>query len=513
MKNDDLCFCGSKKLWRNCCKLELDAMIADRRNKGLSVEIPKIDIQNLQMNPEIKLRLEICKEIDDITSGYPDLENNVRGYLNGGWREMDSDILSSIRDDCALLKSKIDLEEKIKRSKAAVLLSGECEYTNRYVVFLDILGFKEVIKNEDSALNIRGVYDFIRILLFDIETGTNTLAGAILSKSKEKVKYAILSDSVVVSFPFSGDGFYSLILFCLQLQLNALNMVDSLEYKVFNMPLFFRGGISYGDILHDDNVVFGPGQVDAYKLEDKYAKYPRIIIPEVLLGYGMHQMGDNKNTHVVEDIMKPDGNGYYYVDYLCYWEMINDVAIERMNRWIDKNKNNDKVRDKTLWLKNQINESRNRQQTCLVDKSLSYTEAAKQKNLHYMRHQDEMILSLWNNDLAIHEKTGDFYFWNNDGVNIICWNDNSHCIFVTSDDDDDIRLIKYQDTEFKWERPNVDIENWMSIDKLKDDGLGFRRIGESSVIRRFYNRLKYICSDNFKWWNDKLFDSNESEND
>jgi hypothetical protein len=41
-----------------------------------------------------------------------------------------------------------------------------------------------------------------------------------------------------------------------------------------------RGGITIGDIYHDDEVVFGPALNRAYYLESKVADYPRIILDQ-----------------------------------------------------------------------------------------------------------------------------------------------------------------------------------------------------------------------------------------
>jgi hypothetical protein len=39
-----------------------------------------------------------------------------------------------------------------------------------------------------------------------------------------------------------------------------------------------RGGVTVGDIVHEDEIVFGPGLNRAYHLEDKIALYPRFVV-------------------------------------------------------------------------------------------------------------------------------------------------------------------------------------------------------------------------------------------
>ena len=42
--------------------------------------------------------------------------------------------------------------------------------------------------------------------------------------------------------------------------------------------VWVRGGVTVGNILHDDDVVFGPALNRAYELESKVAKFPRIVL-------------------------------------------------------------------------------------------------------------------------------------------------------------------------------------------------------------------------------------------
>lgn len=46
---------------------------------------------------------------------------------------------------------------------------------------------------------------------------------------------------------------------------------------------YIRGGVAVGDIIHDDEVVFGPGLNRAYELESKIAKFPRIVVDQEVL--------------------------------------------------------------------------------------------------------------------------------------------------------------------------------------------------------------------------------------
>jgi hypothetical protein len=58
-----------------------------------------------------------------------------------------------------------------------------------------------------------------------------------------------------------------------------------------------RGGITIGDIVHDDEVVFGPGLNRAYELESQVARMPRIILDPDLIS----EFGDLTDIAIEED--------------------------------------------------------------------------------------------------------------------------------------------------------------------------------------------------------------------
>ena len=80
----------------------------------------------------------------------------------------------------------------------------------------------------------------------------------------------------------------------------------SLKGNTFMTPV--RGAICYGDLCVDDemNFIIGEALANAYILESKKAKVPRVI-----LDCGLAKYISNTN------IFSRDDDGYYFVDYLC----------------------------------------------------------------------------------------------------------------------------------------------------------------------------------------------------
>ncbi len=104
------------------------------------------------------------------------------------------------------------------------------------------------------------------------------------------------SDSIVISFKINK---IETLQFIINSILNTL--VEILEYGII-----VRGGVSMGKLIHEKDIAFGPAFIEAYHLESKDAKYPRIIFSkELVQTYDICRF----------DGLEQDFDGYYYLDY------------------------------------------------------------------------------------------------------------------------------------------------------------------------------------------------------
>ena len=134
-------------------------------------------------------------------------------------------------------------------------------YENRFVLFLDILGFKKIVeatydKDEDIPEEIERLYTALK---------TITKSNSRVSGSKRITQF---SDSIVVSFNDVEHHEFTYLL-------------DDISYMLFLLVfegIICRGAVAYGKFYHDDKYLFGPALVEAYETESKAATYPRVII-------------------------------------------------------------------------------------------------------------------------------------------------------------------------------------------------------------------------------------------
>lgn len=105
-----------------------------------------------------------------------------------------------------------------------------------------------------------------------------------------------------------------------------------------------RGAIVEGEFFHNDIIVYGKGLVEAVQLEENIAKYPRILVKTKV-------NEANSCYYLVKD---SDDKMFLNIFHLC--EGLDNV-IFRVNilGLLKKYKNNEKIREKIMWMINYFN--------------------------------------------------------------------------------------------------------------------------------------------------------------
>lgn len=226
-------------------------------------------------------------------------------------------------------------------------------YENRICCFIDILGFKQHLKqtiNENGEDNIVKIRSINSILEF-IKEWTSDFG---LSESKTVTYF---SDSIVISYKYNEQS----QLFITLRDLMLLNM------ELANKGYLTRGGVAIGRLIHTNEVVFGPALVEAHHIESKVAKYPRIIVDKTAINKGLkyhskHHSKEDEEEYIM-DIITEDEDGNYYIDYiektLSEIDNIEYGAFNYINNlqenFFTNYENEDKeVKEKLDWLRNKI---------------------------------------------------------------------------------------------------------------------------------------------------------------
>ncbi len=158
---------------------------------------------------------------------------------------------------------------------------------NRICTFIDILGFKDLVKRTDSDPEFANqIFDSLRlinnsnellndpklksIVRFVLEQNAETKIDSIIPrKSSDKIKGISFSDSLIISSEPNLEGW-----------LNHILVIILLVHRLLELGFLIRGGMAVGNLLQEQKVVFGSGLVRAYDLESKVSNYPRITVSD-----------------------------------------------------------------------------------------------------------------------------------------------------------------------------------------------------------------------------------------
>jgi hypothetical protein len=254
------------------------------------------------------------------------------------------------------------------------LTKDEIKYERRIVAFIDILGFKEIVKqSEQDTTKIELLYsvlDFLKgwetsdkwdLKLVEIEEDAQK-KGIANFDIRGKTNTTSFSDSIVVSVKVDNN-------------VNEVTstLVVNLAYigaLLIEKGILFRGGLTIGNIIHNDNgTVFGQALIDAYQLETKSAKYPRIVLSDKLikeLNYPIDTKRDRYPFHQYIDRFNDGCIGFHQMIYYQVIESWTEMTSEKMISsltnvrktiidGLDNSFENPDVFEKYRWLKEQYN--------------------------------------------------------------------------------------------------------------------------------------------------------------
>lgn len=222
----------------------------------------------------------------------------------------------------------------------------------KYVAFLDVLGFKELVRTKGEKLN--RYFETIENALIDIRS------------DKTEITSQLVSDSTILACDMTKQNLRIL-----------LKAVQTIQARCAIENIWIRGAITIGDIYFNRNlnIVVGNGLSDAYILESQ-EKFPRVIIdPKILKtehGFGTRQIfakmfnnnQEGNKIPLIHDSLEqnePIENEAIFVAFaerIIYENMDNLQVI--YNNIQNELYNSQKTYQKYLWLKQYFINSINR---------------------------------------------------------------------------------------------------------------------------------------------------------
>ena len=173
-------------------------------------------------------------------------------------------------------------------------------YERRAVLFLDILGFKQLVQEQREEL----ILSALKI--------PESLKARYPFDGKTEMQLSAFSDSIVVSEVVKND------------HIGAIRMThyaSHLWWRFFAKGALTRGGMAVGNLHHENGILFGPAMNEAYELESQLAIYPRIVLSKDIQTHVCDELGKTYkgNKFMSErglEIMRSDFDGIRHVHVL-----------------------------------------------------------------------------------------------------------------------------------------------------------------------------------------------------
>jgi hypothetical protein len=143
------------------------------------------------------------------------------------------------------------------------------DYRERYVAFLDLLGFKALVQRAESDMVERERLLQILRLLRD----------TLCADPKLGLRFTHFSDCIVLSIDRSAAGLWE-----------AFQSINLLTFNLLQFDCFIRGGLVVGGAYHSDQFVYGTAVNEAHLLESECAEHPMTLVSQEVVddaaGYG-----------------------------------------------------------------------------------------------------------------------------------------------------------------------------------------------------------------------------------
>lgn len=229
----------------------------------------------------------------------------------------------------------------------------QVNYENRLVAFVDILGFSKLIAKSETDPGI--VPLMINVLnLIKSNEGIKDQFGVELDV---RMEFTAFSDCFVLSSRVPEDFVNA-----------ALYQVALICSYLLGLGWFARGAIVEGRLFHKDNIVFGPGFLDAYCKERNEAIYPRIIVSNDLVERYNHEI-KVAELHKVRNkwsatLLRKDKDNNCYLDtiYTIPFSLKNadekehiELIKVQVQKQIKDHENDQRTLMKYTWFKDYFN--------------------------------------------------------------------------------------------------------------------------------------------------------------
>ncbi|WP_155754361.1 hypothetical protein [Burkholderia multivorans] len=158
-----------------------------------------------------------------------------------------------------------------------------------FVAFLDILGFSEMVESDARTEKQNFLSKLFRC----------HQSAAVIFRDNANCSITQFSDSIVVAMPYDATRFQWFA-----------SRVAEYQRLLLDERLLCRGGIAVNKHFSNGTFTFSAGLIQAYRVESKAARYPRVVISPEVLSLVYPDMQEIPPFLIKED------DGLFFIDYL-----------------------------------------------------------------------------------------------------------------------------------------------------------------------------------------------------
>ena len=201
--------------------------------------------------------------------------------------------------------------------------------SNYIVAYLDILGATEYMKADSEKFlnNLNAIYEnaFMDVHFTNLVT-------------KKDIFIKIFSDNILIAIKTNQKDNNRI-----EKIEKILNIVGNIYCDALNFGYLIRGGVTEGKFFKNSSFVFGKALVEAVRLEEKNAIYPRVIIQDSLVS-------------LISDYVLQDKDGRYFLNSFIVSGLRKHINFKTsIINQLKEFSNNEDVRQKIIWLVNYFN--------------------------------------------------------------------------------------------------------------------------------------------------------------
>lgn len=223
-------------------------------------------------------------------------------------------------------------------------------FEERYVAFVDILGFRDIVKRMQADHRL---FLTVRDALKAIDMQAREFRDYRVAKKQSHQELIArgkvpLSDPPQLQMTSFSDCY---VISETSPAWHVVAGVQALGADLLAQGILCRGAIVKGPAYHRDRVLFGPAVIDAYELESQVAKYPRILVTEPVrkATWAYHEGRWNRKLFI------QDTDGCWFIN----------VLTPSMSEWGPLSKANADLSNRRYlhvvgkWLRHELLKSRN----------------------------------------------------------------------------------------------------------------------------------------------------------